>query len=104
VSSPGAQSDLTIRNQLLAGLKQQPWAPSATVDVVVHDGVVDLWGTIMDERQREALHVMAENIAGVIEVQDHLAWIEPLSGIVIEPEQAPAQRRQAPVVAAWPRH
>src|SRR4051812_6196737 len=67
VSSPGAQSDLAIRNKLLAGIKQQPWAPAATVDVVVHDGVVDLWGTIVDERQREALHVMTENIPGVIE-------------------------------------
>jgi CBS domain-containing protein len=104
VSSPGAQSDLAIRDKLLAGIRQQPWAPAATVDVVVHDGVVDLWGTIVDERQREALHVMTENIPGVIEVQDHLAWIEPLSGVVIESEQVPSQRRQAPVVAAWPRH
>jgi CBS domain-containing protein len=104
VSSPGAQSDPEIRDKLLAGLKQQPWAPAATVDVVVHDGVVDLWGTIADEGQREALHVMTENIPGVIEVQDHLAWIEPLSGVVIEPEQSRAQRRQPPIVAAWPRH
>jgi CBS domain-containing protein len=104
VSPPGAQSDLAIRDNLLAGIKEQPWAPAATVQIVVYDGVVDLWGTIVDERQREALHVMAENIPGVIEVQDHLVWIEPLSGVVIEPEQVRAQRRQPPVVAAWPRH
>jgi hypothetical protein len=41
---------------------------------------------------------------GVTAVKDHLVWIEPTSGVVIEPEdEQPAQRRRAPVVAAWPR-
>jgi osmotically-inducible protein OsmY len=44
------------------------------INVVVRDGVVELWGAIVDERQREALKVAAENIPGVKEVRDHLAW------------------------------
>ena len=103
VASPGAQSDATIRERLLAEIQKQQWAPATTANVVVHDGAVELWGMIVDERQREALKVAAENIPGVTEVKDHLVWIEPTSGIVIEPEdESPAQRRP-PVVAAWPR-
>ena len=38
-------------------------------------------------RWREALRVVAENVAGVKAVEDHLVWIEPVSGIVIDPRQ-----------------
>jgi hypothetical protein len=41
---------------------------------------------IVDERQRGALKVVAENIAGVKAVKDHLVWIEPTSGMTIEPK------------------
>ena len=103
-AKPGAQSDGAIREQLLAEIKKQQWAPVANINIIVHDGVVDLWGMIMDERQRAALKVAAENIPGVTAVKDHLVWIEPTSGIVIEPpEEKAAQTRRAPVVAAWPR-
>jgi hypothetical protein len=54
-------------------------------NVVVRDGVVELWGAILDERQREAMRVAAENIPGVKEVKDHLVWVDPVSGMVIEP-------------------
>jgi CBS-domain-containing membrane protein len=102
-ASPGAHSDAAIREKLLAEFKKQQWAPVASTDVVVHDGVVDLWGMIIDERQRNALKVAAENIPGVTGVKDHLVWIEPTSGIVIEPPEE-TQSRRPPVVAAWPRH
>jgi len=48
---------------------------------------VDLNGVILEEREREALRVVAENVAGVKAVEDHLVWIEPVSGIVIGPRQ-----------------
>jgi len=47
--------------------------------------VVDIWGTITDERERQALIVAAENVPGVKRVNDHVAWIEPTSGVVFEP-------------------
>jgi len=104
VASPTAYSDASIREQLLAEIEKQSWAPAATTNVVVHDGVVDLWGVVVDERQREALKIAAENIPGVTEVNDHLVWIEPMSGVVIEPQQqANGQKRRPPVAAAWPR-
>ena len=95
VASPGAQSDAAIREKLLAEFKKQQWAPVATTNVVVHDGVVDLWGMIIDERQRNALKVAAENIPGVTGVKDHLVWIEPTSGIVIEPDRMSSRRKRA---------
>jgi CBS domain-containing protein len=87
---PAAGDDRTIREQLLAELKKQPWAPVALIDVQVRNGIVQLWGAIGDERQREALHVAAENIAGVKDIDDHLVWVEPTSGMVIEPQHAKA--------------
>ena len=85
VVQPAAKDDGTIRETLLAEMQKADWAPVAMTNVVVHDGVVELWGTIIDERQREALKVAAENIPGVKAVNDHLVWIEPTTGMVIEP-------------------
>ena len=86
VAQPGATDDAGIRAQMLAEMQKEEWAPAASVNVVVHDGVVELWGVIVDERQRQALKVAAENIPGVKAVKDHLAWVEPTSGVTIEPE------------------
>ncbi|HEY7229379.1 MAG TPA: CBS domain-containing protein [Pseudolabrys sp.] len=84
-----AKDDTAIRERLLAEMQKESWAPAAMVNVVVRDGVVELWGVIIDERQREALKVAAENIAGVKGVKDHLVWLEPTSGMVIEPKDGP---------------
>src|SRR5215472_2882196 len=63
------------------------WLPRDGLSITVKDGVVDLNGVILEEREREALRVVAENVAGVKAVEDHLVWIEPVSGIVIDPRQ-----------------
>jgi CBS domain-containing protein len=80
-----AKDDATIREKLLAEIKKEKWAPASMINVVVRNGVVELWGAIVDERQREALRVAAENIPGVKEVNDHLAWVETTSGMIVEP-------------------
>lgn len=82
---PTATDDMAIRQRLMDEIQKAEWAPSATIDVVVRDGIVEFWGAIIDERQREALKVAAENIAGVKAVKDHLVWVEPMSGMAIEP-------------------
>jgi CBS-domain-containing membrane protein len=83
-----AKDDTTIRERLLAEMQKEQWAPAAMTNVVVRDGVVELWGVIIDERQRAALKVAAENIPGVKAVKDHLVWVEPTSGMTIEPKDA----------------
>jgi CBS domain-containing protein len=87
-AAPSSKDDAAIREKLLAEMQREKWAPIATVDIVVHDGVVQLWGVIIDERQRTALKVAAENIAGVKSVVDHLVWVEPNSGLALEAEAA----------------
>ena len=78
---PVATDDTAIRQRLMDEVQKAEWAPSATIDVVVRDGIVELWGVIVDDRQREALKVAAENIPGVKAVKDHLVWVEPMSGM-----------------------
>jgi CBS domain-containing protein len=79
-----AVSDAEIRTRILAEIEKQPWAPRASTDVVVEDGTVELRGVVTDEREREALRILAENIAGVERVRDRLVWVEPMSGTVID--------------------
>ena len=33
--------------------------PGSLINVIVRDGIVELWGTILDERKRQALLVVA---------------------------------------------
>jgi CBS domain-containing protein len=77
--------DATIRRQLLADLEQKRWAPAGAIDIAVTGGIVTLSGVITDERQRQALCVAAENIAGVKKVEDQLVWVVPGTGAIGEP-------------------
>jgi CBS domain-containing protein len=93
---PPAKTDVAIRQQLLAEFEKQTWAPVALIDAVVKDGVVELWGTITEDSQGEALKVLAENIPGVKSVVSHLTWIEPMSGMVIgDPDETKPQAKAA---------
>jgi CBS domain-containing protein len=84
-----SRSDEDIRKHILGELSRQAWAPRVGVEVMVHDGVVELWGTIFDERERQALKVAAENAPGVVAVRDHVVWVEPFSGLYVEPTGRP---------------
>jgi osmotically-inducible protein OsmY len=54
------------------------------LEITVSKGVVDLNGVIVDEKEREALRVPLENVSGVTAVEDHLVWVESVSGTVID--------------------
>jgi CBS domain-containing protein len=77
--------DANIRQNLLAELERQKWAPIALLNIIVQNGVVDLWGSITDEREREAIIVAAQNTSGVNEVRDHMFFAEPMSGVALGP-------------------
>jgi CBS domain-containing protein len=94
-----APDDGTIRNRILEALTDTHWAPK--IDVGVHDGVAELSGIITDERERRALIVMAENVAGVKQVHDHLVWVEPMSGTAFaSPEDEAKARTEDPARGA----
>ena len=70
--------DREIRHKLLAELNRQEWFTAQdwckiwAPDVIVKDGVVHFW--LCDEQsqqERQALRVVAENIAGVRRVEEH---------------------------------
>lgn len=78
--TPAASGDdAAIRDRILEALAKQHWA--LAVNVVVKNGVAEMWGTIMDERERQACIVAVENVPGVKQVHDHLVWVEPMSGM-----------------------
>jgi CBS domain-containing protein len=62
-------NDLAIREQILAELDTQAWGHRAPIDVVVRNGIVQLWGPVYDERVAQALRVAAENVPGVRSVE-----------------------------------
>jgi len=78
------EDDRTIRTNILAALEGASWAPMTTLNVTVASGVVDVWGTITNPDERRAICVIAENVSGVKEVHDHLVYVEPYTGTVIE--------------------
>ncbi len=94
-AQPSQVNDEAIRKAILAELDKQPWAPRSMVNVIVRNGVAELWGTILDEREREALRVLTENCPGVTKVRDHLVWVEPISGMVIESPEDVTSPKQA---------
>jgi CBS domain-containing protein len=65
--------DSTIRQKLLSELKKQSWAHTHNLGVTVTNGVVDLWGYARSDDERRAIRVAAEDIPGVVVVNDHLA-------------------------------
>jgi len=71
-AQPGTEDDENIRSLLLAEFKRQGWAhmPLVYVNPIVLNGIVELWGTITDERERHAFIVAAENV--LKSVRDHL--------------------------------
>ena len=92
-----AGGDSDTRGRILAAFGGQPWAPQ--VNVVVNEGVAELWGTITDERERRACVVAAENAAGVKEVHDHLVWVEPMSGMAFPSAEDEAKLRTETTIA-----
>lgn len=74
---PPPKNDAAIRAAMNDVLRNEEWALSAVVNVVVSDGVVHLWGVIDSDEQRQALRVAAENIPGVKAVEEHLTFSLP---------------------------
>ena len=88
--------DATIHNQVLDAIGKQPWA--AQVKVAVKGGIVELSGVILDDHERAACIVAAENVSGVKEVHDHLVWVEPMSGVAFPSAEDQARQSERTAV------
>ena len=66
-------SDSVIRSKVISSLTKEPWAVMQQFNVTVHDGVVELWGIVELENQKEAIRVAAEITPGVRSVTNNLS-------------------------------
>lgn len=67
-----AVKDSTLHDNVLAQLRSQSWWTN-TVNVIVHDGTVELWGTVDSEVEKDAIRVAVEVTPGVRNVSNNLA-------------------------------
>jgi len=88
-----AAGDSALRDQILAAIGKQDWAPR--INVIVSGGVAELYGVITDDRERAGLIVASENVPGVKLVRDHLVWVEPMSGMAFPSSEDEASGRAA---------
>ena len=65
-------SDSAIRDRIMGRLEREPWAHTSLLNVLVADGVVDLWGIVHTAIEKDAIRVAAESTAGVRAVNDNL--------------------------------
>jgi len=70
--------DAMIRERLIAELRKHSWSHLHKLNVIVSNGVVDLWGFAESELERQAIRIAAESIPGVTAVNDHLTRAEYL--------------------------
>jgi CBS domain-containing protein len=76
-------ADGEIKRRIEDELRAQPWAPVASVEVAVENGAVVLRGLLTDERQRNAIRAVIENVDGVRVIRDHMTWIDPFTATVL---------------------
>ncbi len=70
-------NDQVLRKQVHDHLSQQNFASHGSLNVIVDNGIVELWGWIETEPEREALLLAAREVDGVLEVRDHFGKISP---------------------------
>jgi CBS domain-containing protein len=67
------EADEVLRKVIVSNLRKLPWtAAMAMVDVIVDRGVVNLWGVVRNEGEKNAIRVTVEESPGVQAVNDHL--------------------------------
>ncbi len=72
-----SSDDRTIRETIIETVRQEGWVTHGTLNVLVDNGVVELWGWVDSPEERQALKVAAENVTGVKEVRDRLGSVPP---------------------------
>jgi CBS domain-containing protein len=72
-----APGDAEIRTAFLDSIAGEGWFEPTSVNVIVTDGIVHLWGWVSSEEVIEALRVAAEAVPGVGGVDMHLGKAPP---------------------------
>ncbi len=77
ISVTPSPDDRAIRAQVQALVARQDWISHGSLNVLVTDGAVDLWGWVDSEDERKALMTAVTEIDGVTEIVDHLGSLPP---------------------------
>jgi len=72
VKAGTATSDLLIREDIIARLSAESWTKAGRTNVIVHDGAVELWGTVRSEAEKQAVRAAVELTPGVRVVHNNL--------------------------------
>jgi CBS domain-containing protein len=72
-----AMDDRTIRERITRTLDREAWVTHSPLNVIVTNGVVQLWGFVESLEERNAIRVAASNVPGVVGVEDHLGTVQP---------------------------
>lgn len=67
------EDDRAVQQSLWERLRGEQWFARGELNIVVIDGVAQLWGVVYSDDERNALRVAAETTPGVRAVEDHLA-------------------------------
>ena len=77
---PGTTDDASIRAELVSKLANEPWTKPSLMNLIVHDGTVDLWGIVDSQTEKKAVRVLVESTQGVRAVNDNLIVPSAMSG------------------------
>lgn len=77
ISVETSPDDRAIREQVMELVAREGWITHGTLNVLVTDGEVELWGWVDSEDERKALKIAVAEIPGVRSVQDHLGSVPP---------------------------
>ena len=64
--------DSVLRERVLSEIRSKLWASASQINVIVHDGAVELWGGVDLLDEKDALRVAAELTPGVRTVADYI--------------------------------
>jgi CBS domain-containing protein len=76
----GTTDDASIRSKLVSRLANEPWTKPSLMNLIVHDGTVDLWGIVDSQTEKKAVRVLVETTPGVRAVNDNLIIPSAMSG------------------------
>lgn len=75
ITGPQSADDKTIRQKLQHAMAKEAGLDTSSINVIVSDGAVQLWGLVGSSTERDAAQIAAESIKGVKSVENHLGQI-----------------------------
>ena len=71
--------DAAIRDKVRKQPTAKPWAKPFQLNVIVHDGTVELWGVVDSTIEKRAARIAVEEVPGVGAVSDNLVVMPIIS-------------------------